>query len=146
MIDDADVRSFVYRSALTTGSVPLAKSIARQFAQSEHDVRESFARLADAHMLVLQPGGDEILMAMPFSAVPTPFAVSSGSLTAFGNCIWDSLGILAMLGRDGRVDASCGCCGTAMTLHVEDGELRERDGVSHFGVPAIRWWDDIAFT
>jgi hypothetical protein len=36
-------------------------------------------------------------MANPFSAVPTPFLVRSGDRSWYGNCIWDALGIPAML-------------------------------------------------
>jgi hypothetical protein len=56
----------------------------------------------EAHMLVLEPTG-EILMANPFSAVPTPFLAEVGGRRWFGNCIWEALGIIATLHADGRV-------------------------------------------
>ena len=48
-------------------------------------------------------------MAEPFSAVPTPFAVYVDDQRYFGNCIWDALGIPAMLHADARIESSCGC-------------------------------------
>ncbi|GAC1618994.1 MAG: hypothetical protein PVS2B2_04300 [Candidatus Acidiferrum sp.] len=94
-------------------------------------------------MLVLQPSG-EVLMANPFSAVPTPFVTEVGARRWFGNCIWDSLGILATLQADGRVLTSCGCCGDSMVLNLRGGMLTG-DGIVHFAIPARHWWDDIVF-
>jgi hypothetical protein len=97
----------------------------------------------DAHMLVLQPSG-ELLMASPFSAVPTPFVTEAGARRWFGNCIWDALGILATLPSDGRVVTSCAGCGDAMVLEVREGVV-SGGGIVHFALPARRWWDDIVF-
>jgi hypothetical protein len=97
-------------------------------------------------VLVLQNGSDEILMAAPFSSVPTPFVVRTSSQEYFANCAWDALGIPAMLREDAETVASCGCCGAAMSLTVEGGELVGGEGVIHFALPASRWWDNIAFT
>jgi hypothetical protein len=144
-VTDPDVRAFIYRQALSRGVIPHAAEIAAYFQASLLDVRASFTRLADAHMLVLEPEGGEILMAMPFSAVPTSFVAESAFFRSYGNCVWDGLGILAMLHRDGIVETSCGCCGAAMELRVEHGLVREIDGVVHFGVPVRHWWDDVAF-
>jgi hypothetical protein len=110
----------------------------------------AFRELAAAHMLVLQPGSGEVLMANPLSAVPTPFVVetvrSTGSKNWYGNCIWDALGIIAMLRSDGRVLASCGCCGESMTVAVRNSEVScEPPGLAHFAIPAKHWWDDIVF-
>ena len=107
-------------------------------------MRESFARLAAAHVLVLQPNG-EILMAPPFSAVPTPFRVVAGEISAFGNCIWDALGIPAMLESDAVITTSCGDCGEAMQVHVTDDRV-SGEGLLHFALPARQWWNDIVFT
>ena len=102
--------------------------------------------LAAGHVLVLQPERDEILMANPFSAVPTAFAGETDAHSYWGNCVWDALGILAMLGRDGRLLTSCADCGDALALEVRGGALGGDAGVAHFSIPAKHWWDDIAFT
>ena len=94
---------------------------------------------------MLKPGTTDIWMAAPLSARPTPFLVTTPLGTYFGNCVWDALGIAAMLGHDARIDTDCGDCGAPMTLEVEAGDLRG-EGVAHFAVPAARWWDDIGFT
>jgi hypothetical protein len=97
----------------------------------------------DGHMLVLQPTG-EILMAPPFSAVPTPFITEVEGRRWFGNCIWDGLGIIAALHIDGRVLTSCASSGEKLELNVSGGVLTG-EGVVHFALPARRWWDDIVF-
>jgi len=55
------------------------------------------------------------------------------------------MGIPAMLQQDATIEASCGCCGTAMHLAVADGSLEEAPGIAHFAIPAAHWWDDIVF-
>jgi len=119
-------------------------------ACSAADVAAAYQQLADAHMLVLQPGTREVLMANPLSAVPTPFVVETqadaGTRSWYGNCIWDGLGVIAMLQGDGRVLASCGCCGESMTVSVDKGKVETKPpGIVHFAIPARHWWDDIVF-
>jgi hypothetical protein len=143
---DLTVRRQIYEITFTTGLPPLAWEAAESLGLPEPDVRASFERLATGRVLVLQEGEREILMAPPFSAVPTPFVVEALERRYYGNCAWDALGVLAMLKANGTVAASCGCCGTAMSLRVEDGALRPAAGVVHFAVPAKRWWEDIVFT
>jgi len=74
-----------------------------------------------------------------------PFAVHANDRLYYGNCIWDALGIPAMLRVDARIDGSCGCCGESMRLALTAGELGAVDGVVHFALPARRWWDDIVY-
>ena len=130
---------------MRSGTPPLASEVAASLNVDVTEVRESFARLAAAHVIVLQPGSGEILMAPPFSAVPTPFRVVAGATSFFANCIWDALGIPAMLKSDGVVTTSCGDCGAAMQVHVANGSV-SGEGLLHFALPAREWWDDIVFT
>ena len=143
MNDDFDkqVRSQVYDLTMREGTPPLSSRIAG--AQSA--VLASFRRLADAHMLVLQSEGGEILMAGPYSAVPTPFRVRANGVAAYGNCIWDALGIPAMLRSDAEIDTSCADCGTSASIRIVDGALISQ-GLMHFAIPARHWWKDIVFT
>ncbi|HSF25814.1 MAG TPA: organomercurial lyase [Blastocatellia bacterium] len=64
----------------------------------------------------------------------------------YGNCIWDALGIPAMLHTAARIECSCGCCGESMRLSVSAGTLAQFDGVFHFAIPASQWWQDIVYT
>ncbi len=142
---DTEVRRHIYEYVMREGVPPSVAETASTLGHSSEQVAATFRRLADAYMLVLQRDTGEILMANPFSAVPTPFQVHAGGRTFFGNCIWDALGIVAMLQQDGRLDTSCGCCGTAMQLTITHGVLEPAAGIAHFGIPAAHWWDDIVF-
>jgi hypothetical protein len=142
---DREVRFHVYDQCMPAGLPPTLSETASRLKCSLDDVRLSFQRLADAHILVLQKGTGEILMANPFSAVPTSFVVRTVNQIYQGNCIWDALGIPAMLGQDAMIQASCGCCNTAMNLTVRNGSLEKSPGLAHFAIPAAHWWDDIVF-
>ena len=142
---DRDVRRQVYDFTMSQGLPPTIGQSASALSSTVENVRASFQRLADGHVLVLQKGGGEILMANPFSAVPTPFLVTAGGQSYYGNCIWDAMGIPAMLKQDGRIETSCGCCRMAMQLQIEQGRLVESSGIAHFAIPAAQWWDDIVY-
>ncbi len=143
---DSRIRLFVYRHFVEVGGAPARTEIARRMGASSDQVAAAFERLGEGKALVLQPESGEVLMAEPFSAVPTAFEVSSGGRHWWGNCIWDALGIPAMLGQDAKVRTSCADCGEAMELKVRGGELLPAAGVVHYSVPANRWWEDVVFT
>lgn len=142
---EPEIRTFVYDTCLTRGLPPSVAETAQALDRSHAEIRSAFQRLAEARILVLQPGG-EILMANPFSAVPTPFPVRAGPVSCYGNCIWDALGIPAMLHGDALISTSCACCGEQLHVEIAGGSLRATTGVIHFGVPAHHWWDNIVFT
>ncbi len=143
---DQEVRRYAYDQVMQTGVAPTIAATASALASTPAEIRAAFQRLAETRMLVLQRDTGEILMANPFSAVPTPFLAQVDGRSYYGNCIWDVLGIPAMLGRDALIQTSCGDCGTAMPLRVINGTLEPAAGLVHFAVPAARWWADIAFS
>jgi len=142
---DRGVRVWVYDRTMATGRPPTVHELAQHLDLPAAAVADSLERLASGRALVLQRESREVLMAGPFSAVPTPFAVHANDRLYYGNCIWDALGIPAMLRADARIDGSCGCCGESMRLALTAGELGAVDGVVHFALPARRWWDDIVY-
>ena len=146
----ARVRIRLYELFVKWGKCPSKADLAGDLGCSASDIAIAFNEMATAHMLVLQQGSGEILMANPLSAVPTPFLVETLSAGRtqrwYGNCIWDALGVIAMLQGDGRVLASCGCCGESMTVSVRQGKAAcDPRGIVHFALPARHWWDDIVF-
>jgi hypothetical protein len=142
---DNVVRNHVYDYVIREGLPPTIAETSSTLSRSSDEIRSSFQRLADGHILVLQKGSGEVLMANPFSGVPTPFLVKAGGRSYYGNCIWDAMGIPAMLKQDAVIEASCGCCSTAMNLKVTNGSIGEAHGIAHFAIPAAHWWDDIVF-
>ena len=145
---DLAVRQYVYDQLFNRQRVPGAAEIARALHREIDGLRQSLRRMKDGHILVLQEGDQEILMANPFSAVPTPFVVQIGDRSWWGNCIWDALGIAAMVKGEATITTGCGDCNDEMVIRVEGGQawFEDGNGVIHFSVPARRWWDNIKFT
>jgi hypothetical protein len=140
------IRRVVYAQCMQSGLPPTAREIATVLGLSQRATRDSLMRLADGHILVLQPASGEILMASPFSAVPTSFLVEVNDFTCYANCIWDALAVPAMLNQDACLKTSCGDCGQALELSVLDGQVQAEGGIVHFALPARQWWEDIVFT
>ena len=141
------VRLLVYQRFADTGRSPSPVEIGRAFGlppDRAERVLKDLATRADA--LVLLPGSAYVWMAEPFSAVPTSFLVGSGGHRWWGNCIWDALAILALLGLDGWVETACPDCGEELRVEVAGGRVVAGDGVVHFAVPARDWWRSIGFT
>ncbi len=141
---DNEVRHTVYDVTMREGVPPSAARVAETLGTTRESVMASFLRLAEARMLVLQPGG-EILMAGPFSAVPTPFEVSVSGYSCYANCIWDALGIPAMLDADAVVHTNCADCGERATIRVTGGEV-SGSGFMHLVLPPRLWWTHIVYT
>jgi hypothetical protein len=120
-LSDDELRRRVYRHFADTGTPPELDPAASR-------------RLG----FVLDEGG-RILIASPFAGRPTPYRVEAGR-RYWANCVWDALGILSLLDRDGTAD----CEGTE--LRVEGGALEPTEAVCHFLVPARHWYDDLAYT
>lgn len=136
----------IYERFVDEGEAPGAGDVADALSLPAEEVEASFLRLAESRVLVLMPETTEIWMANPLSAVPTSFRVQTPRGSFWGNCIWDGLGTIAMLGGAGTVETRCPDCEEAMELRVENGVLANGEGVAHFAVPAARWWDNIGFT
>jgi alkylmercury lyase-like protein len=143
---DARVRHEMMAQFVRRTTAPSPGDVAGALGASTARVRAAFRRLADAHVLVLRAGSEDIVMAHPLSAVPTPFRVHVAGRAYWPNCAWDALGVAAMFGADARIEASCGDCALPCRIAVVDGRLLCDPLRFHFAVPARRWWDDIAFT
>jgi len=142
---DVHLRQSIYRHFIREGRAPAVAEMAAALPSPLREVKAALERLAQTHAFVLQETG-ELWRAAPFSAVPTAFPVRSGNRSWYGNCIWDALGIPAMLDQNARIDASCGCCNHEMALRIEEGRLLGPKGMIHIAVPARHWYDDIVFT
>lgn len=144
-VTDSAVRTEIYRLFIEQGHAPVAAEIGAALGTPQAAVEAALQRLADDHLVVLAPGTPYIWMANPFSALPTSYVVDAAGRRWFGNCIWDALGILAVLGSDGVVTTRCSDCGDVLTVDVVDRTVRDATGVVHYAIPASRWWDDIGF-
>lgn len=143
---DQQVRRQVYDVCPQRGAPPSIAELIASTAASPVLLRESLGRLAAARVFVLQPESGEILMAPPYSAVPTPFVVRSPQRRAYANCAWDGLGVSVMQHEPVNIDSACACCGEALTVATLLEGAPQGDGLIHFAIPARHWWDDIVFT
>jgi len=135
------------------GATPSVGAVASTLGADSAAVEAAFDRLAAGRAIVLTPGTRDIRMAAPFAGAPTDFRVKVGDRSYYANCIWDAVGIPAMLtgaGRsaDARIETQCPDCSAPLGLAVDAGGLTTDvpGAVAHFAVPAARWWADIVFT
>ena len=106
---DLEVRNHVYRRFVELGRAP---SFAELSGELDRDVAPVMLELHDERAVVLAPKRDRILMAHPFSAVPTVHRVRAAGARWYANCAWDAFGVLAALDVNGRVSSTCADCGT----------------------------------
>jgi Alkylmercury lyase len=151
---DTRVRLAILRGFVDGGPTPTVASVAAVLGAGRDEAAAAFDRLAAGRAIVLARGTREIVMSAPFAGQPTGFVVRVGAQSYDVNCIWDALGVPAMLAGasgapvDADVSTMCADCGAALALRVRGGEVAAEppSAVVHFAVPAARWWADIVFT
>jgi Alkylmercury lyase len=142
-----DVRVEIYRTFTEKGRAPTSEEIAAALEVSVDEAESATRELADQRVIAFHPGTTRVWLAHPFCDGDAPFEVRSGDRRWAGICIWDSIGILALLGIDGEVTTDCPDCGEPIELSVSQGKLEGDAGlVIHYGVPASRWYEDVAYT
>jgi hypothetical protein len=141
-----EVRLHVYERFVADGRPPTAAETGAALGIPAEDAEAAYRALEAERVIVLAPGTFDVWMANPLSAVPTAFRAETPRGSFWGNCVWDGLGVISMLGGEGTLATSCPDCGEAMAFRVSRFELEPAEGVVHFAVPARRWWQNIAFT
>lgn len=142
---DLRVRHAIYRT-FAEGGVPRAAALSAQLTTPIDEIKAAYQRLHDARAIVLDERTKQVWMALPFSAVPTPHRVTSGTRSWYANCAWDAFGIPALIKAEARIESACGDCDAPIVYRVERGRLPDAHGVAHFAVPAARWWHNIGYT
>jgi hypothetical protein len=125
---DLALRTEIFRSFAATGAPPALGP----------EQGPALARLAEAHVVVLD--GERIVMAHPFAAHRDGARVVAEGREWWGNCAWDALGIVALLGLQNATIES-----NDVAVELVDGSPR-RDAFFHVLVPARDWWADVGFT
>ena len=123
---DATLRLALYRFIVARGHVPKIRELAAALSRPEKIIRAGIRRLAQLHIIVLQP--------------------QSRKRSWWASCIWDALAIPLMLRSEAVITTACACCDSSMRLTVRNGRLPSANGVIHFAVPASRWYENIVFT
>lgn len=141
-----DVRIEIYRSFIEDGRAPMPADIAQRLDIPIEDVESGLSQLHADDVIALVAGTHLIWLAHPFSALDAPFRVRSEGRTWDAICVWDALGVLAVVDSDGEITTPCPDCGETLKLEVHDGDIAASDHVVHFGIPAARWYEDIGHT
>ena len=143
---DTRTKLAIYGHFAETGRGPDLAAVAARVASAAEDVREAYGRLRAQRVLVLEDDGESILMAPPFSGIPTQHRVLAGTTDYYANCAWDSLGIPAALRRPAEVHSRCEQSGEPLRLEVGLDGPPPSPWLFHCLVPAAKWWNDIVFT
>ena len=139
------LRGHLYRRTRKTGTVPTRAELCTHFSATATQITDALYFLADSRVLVLDEHG-EVLMAHPFSAVPTPYRVETPLGDYWANCAWDAIAIPLLLGTDGRTPTRCPGSGARFDLALTQDRAGPREAVVRFAVPVSAFWDDIGFT
>jgi len=146
---DVRIKLLVYRQFAETAEAPSVSFVAANVAVAPDDVRASYERLFRSRVLVLEPDGETIRMAPPFSGVPTQHHVrvhDRPQQRYYANCAWDALGIPAALHLPATIRSRCEQSREPLELEVtEDGPVPS-SWLFHCAVPAANWWQDIVYT
>lgn len=146
-MDSDDVRVQIYRSFVEAGRPPMPVDLAASAGAPLAEVEAALHELARQDVIALIPGTSFVWLAHPFSAAAGPFRVASADRTWDAICIWDALGILALVEADGRVEARCPDCGDGLTVEVRAGAVAaDEPYAAHYGIPASRWYEDVGYT
>ncbi len=145
--EEKQIRLFIYEFVLRFDRCPTLDEIAKEASLTPLAAQQVLERLDRVHTaIVLSPGSGNLWLADPFAALPTAYRVITDEHRWFGMCVWDALGILAIVNVDGQVPSTCPVSGQRLDLRVAGGSLVRSEGVVHFAVPAAEWWKDIGYT
>ena len=145
----SQVRKFVFDNLREHSVPPVLEAMMARFGLSRDDAFEVVRALEEAHHIKLVPGTQRILMAFPFSAIATPFRVTSGGRRYYANCAWDAVALHATLGAPVEIDSWCHHCAAQFQIALTDGHMSRAsvpDPRVYLALPAARWWDDIVLT
>jgi hypothetical protein len=143
---DSRVRAAIYGWFVEETRAPGVADLVGLLGEDTDAIRDAYGRLFRKRILFLEPDGETIRMAPPFSAVSTQHRVRVGVRTYFANCSWDALGIPAAMHAPGEVLSRCEQTLEPVHLAVGLEGPTPEEVVAHFAVPAARWWADLVYT
>ncbi|MDQ2679715.1 MAG: alkylmercury lyase family protein [Candidatus Eremiobacteraeota bacterium] len=126
--------------------MPLVADLKQTTGTSREAIAAALLNLHIQHHIVVGDDG-EVAVAHPFSSVPTGFLAGYGTVSAWGFCIWDALGIAAMTSKNSEIETSCSTCFKRIHLEIRSESLViGAEYVAQFLVPAQHMWDDVRLT
>lgn len=143
------VRLSIFEHFLRTAQAPTAEELMARFSLPREQVTALLDDLAAARHIALVPGSSRILMAFPFSAIATPFRVTTRGQQYFANCAWDAVAFHAMLGSDVRVDSFCHHCAAPIAVELSNGHatlVEPAETIVYLALRPTEWWENIVVT
>jgi hypothetical protein len=144
------VRLHVFEHFRDHAVPPLVEQLMTEFGLTRADTVAVLREVAEARGVAVVRGTSRILMAWPFSAIATPFAVRSGGKRYYANCSWDAIAFHAMLSEAPiRIDSYCHHCARPIEIEFEAGRatlVEPSTTIVYLALKPTQWWEDIILT
>jgi hypothetical protein len=143
------VRLSIFEHFLEHAAPPVVEQLMSEYSISRDAATDVLRDLDEARHIALVKGTARILMAFPFSAIATPFRVTTRGRSYYANCAWDAIAFHAMLGAEVRVDSYCHHCADPIHVELTNGRASVVDPPETLVYLALRpteWWGDIITT
>jgi len=148
---DTELRNYIYQGFINTSCAPSFEQMLAHFDNPESEIVVSLHRLADDHLIVLEPDTNRVLMAHPFSNLGTSFIVTDipDRREYYANCAWDAIVFYFMLKKAIRIDAYLRDTLETMFIEMLDTTTlttSHPEFVVMITKPVRAWWDNIRDT
>lgn len=144
------VRLFVFEHFLEHAAPPLVEQLMSEFDLTRAETVAVLREVAEARGVAVVKGTSRILMAWPFSAIATPFAVRTGGKRYYANCSWDAIAFHAMLAEAPvHIDSFCHWCARPVEIEFERGRaslVEPSSTIVYLALRPTQWWEDIILT
>ncbi len=146
MVTNNSLHHAILQHIIEKGFAPDVAGLSNLLGSNEDEVIQGLYELQDYHGVVLHPGTPKIWVIHPFSLAPTNFLVRSSKGVWWGNCAWCSLGVAALLNEDVTITTRLAAHDEQVVVHINKGELQEKNLFIHFPIPMKHAWDNVIYT
>ncbi len=147
---DKEVRKYIYDHFNSLTIPPTLEKIMSKFKKDRKEILNALRSLHNDHLIVLNEKINKIMIAHPFSGIPTSFTVkSSRENNYFATCAWDAIALHFTLEEDVEIESYCHDCNEEIRLILSNNQFVSKipeKTIIHFQEPANIWWDDIINT
>ena len=144
------IRLYVFEHFRDHAVPPLVEQLMTEFDLTRAETVAVLREVAESRGVAVVKGTSRVLMAWPFSAIATPFAVRSGGKRYYANCSWDAIAFHAMLGEAPiRIDSYCHHCARPIEIEFESGRttlVEPSTTIVYLALRPTQWWEDIILT
>jgi hypothetical protein len=146
MVTNSYLHYTIIKYIIDNGFSPDTETLSNLLDTDIGEIEKGLYALQEYHGVVLHPNEPKIWVIHPFSLAPTNFLVKSEKGTWWGNCAWCSLGIAALLKENVTITTRFGAYDEQIVIHINNGEVREKDLYIHFPIAMKKAWDNVIYT